>query len=139
MLKSRSGMDVVSIRWESIFVQGLHTSVLVLETFKFKILKCDFQLPTITRVQSNINLSKLHDFVIIYILTLCVPSEFFPAAKDVYVFDALYQPPLYLHYSNQRHIYVLLLFRMRPKYFLASNQGLTYTSFMYFASSQRRV
>ena len=33
------------------------TSVLVSETFKFKVLKCDFQLPAIMGVQSSISLS----------------------------------------------------------------------------------
>ena len=43
MPKSRSGMDVISNRWESISLVA--TYLFVLETFKFMTLKRDFQLP----------------------------------------------------------------------------------------------
>ena len=55
MLKSRSTMDMVSNRWEYImsFVQGLHPSWFQRQ-LNSKILKRDFQLPTILGMQSNI-------------------------------------------------------------------------------------
>ena len=67
-------------------------------------------------------------------------SEFFTTAKDVYIRPrcVLPAPSLSALQQPKTYICVLLLFHVRTKYFHASNQGQIYTSFMYFASSQRR-
>ena len=94
----------------------------------------------------NLNQSKLYIFkYTLYIpgpiLALCVPSEFFSTAKDVCIrpWCALPAPILSALQQQKTYIYVLLLFHVRQKYFHASNQGRIYTSFMYFASSHRRI
>ena len=46
------------------------TSLLVPGTFKFKVLKRDFQLPTVMDVLQNISLSKSLDFLMVYNLRM---------------------------------------------------------------------
>ena len=60
-----------------------------------------------------------------WFITLCVPSKFFPTAKDIYIHPWCTLPPPTLSALQQpkTYIYILLLFHVWPKYFHVCNQG----------------